>query len=258
VRDRVGAEEAELGLALLGIAVGSMLAMPVAGWLCERRGGRGVAIASGFAYCAAIALPALAGDVPQLAAALLLVGATAGTLDVSMNVEAIAVERAYRRPLMPSFHGWFSVGGLAGALAGGAIAALAVGAEAQLAATGAAGAACVAWSARLVPAAETTSAAAASRSATRGARATPVLVLCGLVAFCAAFGEGAMADWSALYFTDTLHAGGGLAAMGYAVFAGAMAVGRFSGERVIAARGSAGTLQLGCAAMAVALAVGLL
>jgi MFS family permease len=158
---------------------------------------------------------------------------------------------------MPSFHGWFSVGGLAGALAGGAIAALAVDAEAQLAGTAVAGAACVAWAARLVPAAETTSAAAASRSATKGARATPVLVLCGLVAFCAAFGEGAMADWSTLYFTDTLHAGGGLAAMGYAAFAGAMAVGRFSGERVIAARGSASTLQLGCAAMAVALAVGL-
>lgn len=257
-RDRVGAGEAELGLALLGIAVGSMLAMPVAGWLCERRGGRGVAIASGCAYCAAIGLPALAGDVPQLGAALLLVGATAGTLDVSMNVEAISVERAYRRPIMPSFHGWFSLGGLAGALAGGAVAALAVGAEAHLAGTGAAGAACVAWSARLVPAAETTAAAAASRSAAKRVRATPVLVLCGLVAFCAAFGEGAMADWSALYFTDTLHAGGGLAAMGYAAFAGAMAVGRFGGERVIAARGSAGTLQLGCAAMAGALAVGLL
>jgi MFS family permease len=254
-RDRVGAGEAELGLALLGIAVGSMLAMPVAGWLCERRGGRGVAIAAGFGCCATIPLPALAVDVPQLAAALLLVGATMGTLDVSMNVEAISVERAYGRPIMPSFHGWFSLGGLAGALAGGLVAGLAVGAAPQLAGTGAAGAASVAWAARLVLAAPAT--ARASRPAAQGVRATPVLVICGLVAFCAAFGEGAMADWSALYFTDTLEAGGGLAAMGYAAFAGAMAVGRFGGERVIAARGSAGTLQLGCTAMAVALAVGL-
>jgi MFS family permease len=255
VRDRIDAGEAELGLALLGIAAGSMVAMPLAGRLCERRGGRGVAIVSGSASCAALLLPALAADVPQLAAALFVVGATAGTLDVSMNVEAITVERTYRRPLMPSFHGWFSVGGLAGALAGGSAAALAAEAGAHLAAAGALGAAAVAWSARLVPAAP---APALERSAGESrTRVTRVLVICGLVAFCAAFGEGAMADWSALYFTDTLDTGGGLAAMGYAAFAGAMAVGRFGGERAIAAHGHAGTLQLGCGAMAVALAVGL-
>jgi predicted MFS family arabinose efflux permease len=275
VRDRVGAGEAELGLALLGVAVGSMLTMPAAGWACARVGGRWVAIAGGLTGCASIALPALAQDVVALGLALALIGATFGMLDVAMNVEAIAVERAYRRPIMPSFHGWFSMGGLAGALAGGALAAVGLAAAPHLAATSVAGAAAVAWAARHLPrggertAGHTRAGGSNARTVNgertagnpRGRRAaggaSPLLLVCGLIAFCAAVGEGAMADWSALYLTDSLGASAGLAAMGYAAFAGAMAVGRFAGERAIRALGSAGVLQLGCGVAALAMAGGL-
>jgi MFS family permease len=276
VRDRVGAGEAELGLALLGVAVGSMLTMPVAGWACARFGGRSVAVAGGLAGCASIALPALAGNLVQLALALALIGATFGLLDVAMNVEAIAVERACRRPIMPSFHGWFSTGGLVGALAGGALAGAGAAAAPHLAATSAVGAVAVAWAGRrLMPGddarderagaggervragAERVGAGGGRAASRRSSRATPILVVCGLIAFCAAVGEGAMADWSALYLTDSLGAGGGLAAMGYAAFAGAMAAGRFAGGRAIRALGPAGTLQLGCGAAALAMAAGL-
>jgi fucose permease len=254
-RDRVAAGEAELGLALLGVAAGSMLAMPAAGWACARRGGRAVAIAGGLACCASIPLPALARDVPQLAGALFAIGAAYGTLDVAMNVEAIAVERVYRRPIMPSFHGWFSTGGLAGALAGGVVAGAAVGPLPHLAATGALATVAVAWTARHLLAGP--AGAPGARAPRPRAGLTPLLLLCGAIAFCAAVSEGAMADWSALYLTDSLDADAGLAAMGYAAFAGAMALGRFAGERAIRALGPAGTLQLGCATAAVALAAGL-
>jgi len=256
VRDRVGASQAELGLALLGVAVGSLLTMPAAGWACARWGDRWVATIGGLAGCACIPLPALAHDLPQLAGALVLIGATFGALDVAMNVQAIAVERAYRRPIMPSFHGWFSAGGLVGALAGGGLAGAAVGAQPHLAGTSAVGAAAVAWAAWQRPMAASGTIAAPGSSRI-GANVTSLLVVCGLIAFCAALGEGAMADWSALYLTDTLGAGAGLAAMGYAAFAGAMALGRFAGERAIRALGAAGTLQLGCGAAALALAAGL-
>jgi predicted MFS family arabinose efflux permease len=272
VRDRIGAGDAELGLALLGVAAGSMVAMPVAGWACERWSGRAVAVAGGLAACASIPLPAFAPDVAGLALALGLIGATFGTLDVAMNVEAIAVERAYGRPIMPSFHGWFSTGGLAGALAGGALVAAGMGAAAHLVATAAAGAAAVGWAARHQmhagdrppPSATTLRLATGAdphapprRTAGAPARVSALLLVCGLIAFCAALGEGAMADWSALYLTDLLGASGGLAAMGYAAFAGAMAAGRFAGERAIRALGPAGTLQLGCGAASVAMATGL-
>jgi MFS family permease len=254
-RDRVGAGEAELGLALLGVAVGSLLTMPVAGWACARWGGRRPAIAGGLAGCASMPLPAIAQDLPQLAGALLMIGATFGTLDVAMNVEAIAVEKVYRRPIMPSFHGWFSTGGLAGALAGGVVAGAAVDPLPHLAGSAAVAAVAVAWSARrLLPAA---AGAPGARSPRTRAGRSPLLLLCGAIAFCAALAEGSMADWSALYLTDSLEADAGLAAMGYAAFAGAMAAGRFAGERAIRALGPAVTLQLGCGAAAVALAAGL-
>jgi predicted MFS family arabinose efflux permease len=255
VRDRVGADEGTLGLALLAVAVGSMLSMPAVGAACERRDSRAIAGAAALACCASGPLPALAQDIVQLALALLIVGAAFGALDVAMNVQAIAVERAYRRPIMSSFHGWFSLGGLAGALGGGLLAGLGVDARAHLAGGAVLAAACVAGAWRhLWPAPARAQRRGASR---RRARATPILLVCGAVAFCAALGEGAMADWSALYMTDVLGAGTGVAALAYAAFAGAMAVGRLGGEPVIAALGAAGTLQLGCGAMALALGAGL-
>jgi MFS family permease len=255
VRDRVAADEGALGLALLAVAVGSMLSMPAVGAACERRDSRAIAGATALACCVSGPLPAFAQDVVQLALALLAVGATFGALDVAMNVQAIALERAYRRPIMSSFHGWFSVGGLAGALGGGLVAGLGVDARVHLAVGAVVAAACVAGASReLWPA----PARARSRAAPgRRARATPVLLVCGAIAFCAALGEGAMADWSALYMTDALGAGAGVAALAYAAFAGAMAVGRLGGEPVIAALGPAGTLQIGCGAMALALGAGL-
>jgi fucose permease len=171
-------------------------------------------------------------------------------------VEAISVESAYRRPIMPSFHGWFSVGGFVGAIAGGLVASLGVGPGRHLAGAAAVGVACVLWAARGLPAAPA-QAPRPRRAPKRRLDVTRLLLLCGLIAFCAALIEGAIADWSALYMTDALHAGAGLAAAGYAAFACAMAVGRFSGERLIGAIGASGVLQLGCGGAAIALATGL-
>jgi fucose permease len=149
----------------------------------------------------------------------------------------------------------------------GALAGAGVGAPGHLVATSAAGAVAVAWARGHLWAPRAgrpeergthgSHARARRGSAGAGPLVTPVLLVCGLIAFCAAVGEGAMADWSALYLTDTLDADAGLAAMGYAAFAGAMALGRFAGERVIRALGAAGTLQLGCGAAAIALTAGL-
>jgi predicted MFS family arabinose efflux permease len=255
VRDRVGAGEAALGLALLGVAVGSMLTMPAVGAACERGDSRRIAAAAALACCASGPLPALAQDVAQLAVALVVVGAAFGALDVAMNVRAIAVEKTYRRPIMSSFHGWFSVGGLAGALGGGLVAGLGVSARAHLAGAALVAVGCVVVASRHLGAADAPARPRGPRR--RRVRATRLLVVCGAIAFCAALAEGAMADWSALYMTDVLGAGAGVAALAYAAFCGAMAVGRFGGGPVIGVLGSAGALQVGCSAMALALATGL-
>lgn len=114
--------EAELGLALLGTAIGALLAMPVTGWLIARFGSRPMTRASAVALCISLPLPGMAPNLPLLALALVALGASNGALDVSMNAQAVAVERRYGRPIMTTFHAIFSTGGLAGAALAGVIA----------------------------------------------------------------------------------------------------------------------------------------
>ena len=67
----------------------------------------------------------------------------------------------------------------------------------------------------------------------RGAVITPRLVLLGLLTACTTLGEGAAADWAAIFLHDERNAEESVAAIGYAAFAGAMAVGRFGGTWVL-------------------------
>jgi len=115
VRDRLDASDGRMGLALLAVAAGALAAMPFVGPLADRIGSRAATVLALVPFCAAF-LPILQVDGPaQLAAALFLVGATSGALDVSMNLHGAEVERALGRPVFASFHGGFSLGAFAGA-----------------------------------------------------------------------------------------------------------------------------------------------
>jgi MFS family permease len=115
VRDRLGASEGRMGLALLAVAAGALVAMPLVGPLADRIGSRAATVLALVPFCAAF-LPVIPADgLASLAAALFLVGAASGALDVSMNLHGAEVERAVGRPVFASFHGGFSLGAFAGA-----------------------------------------------------------------------------------------------------------------------------------------------
>ena len=133
VRDRVGLSDGELGIVLACAAVGSILAMPVAG-------GRAARIGSRRATRVAFALMCLASGVIALAPSLLVLcllaffyGASMGSLDVTMNAHGVAVERRYGRSILASFHAAFSIGGLAGGVIGALAAAVGLDVRVQLA-----------------------------------------------------------------------------------------------------------------------------
>jgi MFS family permease len=298
VKDDVGASAGGLGLALLGVALGSLVTMPLAGRLCERLGSGRVVVAAVVLTALSLPGPGLATDTLTLGLALAAYGAASGMVDVAMNVQAVAVVRRAGRPIMPWFHAAYSLGGLAGAVLG------AVAARAGLPpiANFALGAAVLALAAPAVgrhlvpdrvppiaaapagtvptatsrgpgpspaapaasgsPAAVTAPAAVASADvaqagAGRAARPRRPWALAGLgaIAACAALGEGAMADWSALFLRDERGAGAGVAALGYAAFAVAMTAGRLGGEAAIRRLGAAGALRAGAAAAALGIAV---
>jgi len=87
--------------------------------LLVRYGSKRMTMCAGLAYCAALPLPGFAPSLPLLGAALVALGATTGAMDLSMNAQAVGVEKAYGRPILSSVHGMFSAGGIAGAGIGG-------------------------------------------------------------------------------------------------------------------------------------------
>ena len=238
-KSRAGVDDGMLGLLLLCFGTGSLLTMPLAGRLVARLGCRVVirtsAIVAALGLCA---LPLSSGPI-ELAAALLLFGAGLGALDVSMNLQAIAVERAAASAMMSGFHAWFSIGGIVGSLAMASL-----------------------LSAGMPPRGGTATIAAclvvACLVASRWAMAEPassvgpmfgvprgIVLLIGALCFASFLLEGAVLDWSAVLLSsvrgvDVAHAG-----IGYAAFSAAMVAARLTGDRVVGRLGRRTTLTGG-------------
>jgi MFS family permease len=258
VKAQVGASAAALGLALLGVSAGAVATMVVTGRLCHRFGNHPVTLGCGVLLAFGVTLPPLARSAPELGGALVVFGMGYGGLNVAMNAAAVDLVAVVRRPIMPGFHAAFSLGGLTGAALGGLLAPrlspvrhLLLLAAVALAVSLVAGA--VLLRHRLP---------AAPRSAPERARAGGgvrwLVVVLGLIALCDAYGEGALADWSALHFTVDLGTGAGMAACAYATFASAMAVGRLSGTRALERFGHTGAIVGGALAAAAGMLVGAL
>lgn len=246
-RARVGADDATLGLLLLGIGIGSIVAMPVTGALAARRGSRSMILAGGIALAVLLPVLAIVATAATLAVALFGFGAALGTIDVAMNVHAVEVERREGRPMMSGFHALFSIGGFAGA--GGMTVLLATGLPP--------------FAATLVAAAMALVALAVAAPRLLAARGEPapfarprgiVLLLAGLAAVTFLV-EGAILDWGALLVT-----GMGLVALaqggvGYMIFSVAMTAGRLAGDRAVRRLGEARILFWGGLATAAGFAV---
>ena len=185
-------------------------------------------------YAALGPLVGLAASVPALFAALAAWGAFQGMLDVSMNTQAVAVERRAERPLMNGFHAWWSVGAFGGAAVGAAAVGAGVGLTPQLLGLGAVALlATVATAPAMLPDAAARTEPAA-RPARRRLRLSPAAALLGVIALASMLCEGAAADWSSVYLRDSLGTGAGVAGLGYAAFALAMVVVRVVGDRLTA------------------------
>jgi len=253
VKARHAMSDGELGIVLLSMAVGAVCALPIAGWLVGRAGSRLVTSAAAIALCLALPLPLLSPNVLLLSLSLVVLGACNATLDVSMNAQAVAVERGYGRAIMSSFHGLFSLGGLVGAGMAGGVMALGVGDLSHVTGTSVVCLLTVACCLpRLVP-------SSVGDSSPGGGFARPTRALLGLgaLAFCGLLAEGAMGDWSAVYLHDALGSSAAVAATAFASFSLTMAAGRFGGDRLVVRFGPGRVLRASSAVAAIGLAVAL-
>jgi predicted MFS family arabinose efflux permease len=253
-RDRLGASAAELGLVLLAPGVGSLLSMPFSGRWCRRFGSRRVVGAATVAACAVLAALAVVPNLVTLGLGLFVWGSFYGSWDVAMNVHGSAVEQRAGREWMPRYHACWSVGGIAGAGFGAVAAHAGRPLALHFTVVAVLCAAVVALALRSFikdrvgersPAGDGVLGAVHNPGSRRGRVLTGRLLLVGAVTLCATTLEGAAADWLALFLTDERAATASLAAAGYAVFAVAMAAGRFSGTAVAERLGRDGAVRAG-------------
>jgi MFS family permease len=251
VKEQLGLSHQLLGLVLLCTAAGALLAQPTVGWLISRVGSRSLTTLLSIAFCLSVILPGIAGDTLSLMGALFVLGACNGGLDVAMNAQAALVEQRYARPIMNSFHGLWSVGGLVGAALGGLIATQGLVVRSHLLGVGIVAAIIMALAARWL----LTDEGARHESGPSFALPPRALLLLGCIAFGVLFCEGAIADWSAVYLRESLHSAPGIAATGFAVFSLLMAAGRLAGDSLALRLGPALVVRGGGAL--VALGIGL-
>ncbi|ABC21981.1 Major facilitator superfamily MFS_1 [Rhodospirillum rubrum ATCC 11170] len=254
VKQGLALSDGRLGIALLAMAIGALVAMPLTGVLVARFGSAMVGRCAALVFFAVLPLPVIAPSLPLLVAALIVLGGANGVLDVAMNAHGVLVEGRLGRPVMSSFHGMFSLGGLIGAGVGGGLLVWAGGPALALGLACVAALAVLAGWGRLLPAsADIGSHAGAGFALPR--RGTLVL---GLLAFAVLMSEGAMLDWSAVHLRESLGAGAALGGAGYAAFSAAMAVGRFSGDALRRRLGSVVLTRGGGVIAAVGLGAGLM
>ncbi len=235
VQDRLGIGHGALGLALLSMAFGALLAMPVAGQCAARWGSDRISRIAGLLYFALLPLLALSPGLGVLAACLFCFGAAHGALDVAMNAQAVEAEKVSEKPVMSRFHALFSLGGLAGAMGGGWLAGAGVSPVLHFAAAAlllSVAAFVLAFPPLLAPMVLDSSLSRIGQNGrpARWVKPPGALIAVGVLAFCVMLGEGAMADWSAVYLRRETGAGEGLAAAGYAAFSLTMAIGRLAGD----------------------------
>jgi predicted MFS family arabinose efflux permease len=240
-QQRMGLGSAQLGLLLLCLGIGSLIAMPVTGVLAARFGCRPVILWAGALTCLALPALSIAPTPLLLAVTLFLFGAAIGTLDVAMNIQAVVIEKNQGGALMSGFHGLFSVGGFVGA--GGMALLLWCGLSPLAACVAVAALVAVALGLAAPHLLRTPS--HAERSGSRLVMPHGAVLFLGVLCFVVFLAEGAMLDWSALLLTSGAGLAAGQGGLGYAVFAVAMTAGRLTGDRVVQRWGGKQVLLVG-------------
>jgi MFS family permease len=236
--------ESVLGLLILILGLGAVTAMIFAGRLISRFGGRRVLLCFSLALIPVLPLVVFSPNLWLLALAMALFGAIAGSMDVAMNAQAVEVERRLHKAIMSSSHGFWSLGGFFGGSVGAWIIAH-WGAETQSLLTAGVVAVLVTGAMPfLLPDASRTPEVGLALPQTRLFPKDLHVWLLGFLALFSMVPEGAVLDWAAIYLQKELQSDVFVSGLGFAFFAGAMAIMRFLGDNVRNRLGAVRTLRI--------------
>ncbi|MHC8381352.1 MFS transporter [Pseudomonas sp. LB3P14] len=253
VKARAGLDDGGLGLLLLGLGGGSIVAMPFAGYLTAHYGCRPVVIWATIVLCAVLPLLSTVVWLPGLVIAVIIFGACMGMLDCAMNIQSVIVEKNSGQALQSGFHGLYSVGGILGA--GAMTALLTLGLHPLIAAL------CIVATVlgALYKAAPAFLTYGTERGGPMFAVPRGIVLFLGALCFIVFLTEGAILDWSAVFLVSSRGLEPSIAGLGYASFAAAMTVGRLTGDAIVSKLGGVRVVALGglCAAAGMIVSLGI-
>ncbi|KAA9353030.1 MFS transporter [Larkinella humicola] len=240
IQQTLGLSDAELGGVLLALPAGLMLSLPIAGWLTTKIGSRKVATLAVGLYALTLLSLGFAQTTLQLMACLFVFGLVGNMANIAINTQAVGVEALYKRPIMASFHGLWSLAGFAGAMLGAVMIGAGIVPYQHFAAVLFFALAALAVASRYILPED------ANTNSDQPIFAKPdkALLILGIIAFCAMICEGAMFDWSGIYFKKVILAEKAMVGAGYTAFMSTMALGRFIADWFATRYGLKRTLQL--------------
>jgi MFS family permease len=256
IQELYGADNGTIGIVLLSMSLGAVIAMPFTGWFIIKHGSRRITLFALILYCAFVPLIPFMPGLVVLIILYLAMGIITGMLDVAINAQAVMVEKEYQKPIMTSFHALFSIGMALGAWCGALFADLKVELPTHLAIVVAASLVAAFWASRNLIY-DTPDKNAISEGPLFRVP-SGALVAVGVIAFCCMMGEGAMADWTVNYMENVVNASAAIAPIALSAFATAMTLGRIFGDKARASWGDSKLISVGGVTATVGLAIALL
>jgi MFS family permease len=254
LKDHFEVSNSVLGTMLFTTAIGALVAMPLTGWLSVRFGSAKMVIGVGLLFCCCVPCIAFAPDLWLGRVGFFFTGFFSGAMDITMNAQAVLVERLYKKTIMSSFHAAFSVGMALGAGAGALFSGWHISLQGHLVSMAIG---CFLLVGLMAPVLLRRRATADSDlEAATGSRRIPLAIwLIAIIGFCSMTGEGSMVDWSAIYTNTVVGLTKAFSALAMTAFATAMTIGRLFGDRLIDKMGRNTVLVASCCLAIAGLAI---
>ena len=240
IQTKLHLSDAGLGSVLFALPAGLMTSLPVSGWLVSRFGSRPMVIVGSVFYPLILLMLGSSTSVLQLVLSLFSFGIMGNLINIAMNTQAVGVETLYGRSVMASFHGLWSLAGFTGAVIGTFFVSRGLPPIIHFSIVSGLCVLLVILSYKF-----TLPHDIGHRQRQKAfVKPDKKILLLGMIAFCCLVNEGAMSDWSGVYFKNIVKAPASLITLGYVAFTSTMALGRFLGDSLVTKFGVKRMLQI--------------
>jgi MFS family permease len=244
--------EGGLGTVLLALPIGLMASLPISGWMVTHYGSKKMVLIGAVLYASTLTFIGFVTRTEQLVIALFAFGLWGNLTNIAINTQAVAVEQVYGKSIMASFHGLWSLAGFVSAMIGSLFIQVDIPPRIHFLII-----AVIAFAIILTAYKHTMDDGEKNNNESQPMFVKPDrdLLLLGLIGFCAMVCEGAMFDWSGVYFQEAVKVPATMTTLGYVAFMGTMTGGRFAGDWLANRIGRKKMLQLSGLLMGTGLAI---